>query len=43
MVQVLNFVSLLFKPNFYGLEEKWLLAPETLTNSNINESTIVLI
>ena len=34
---------MIFEPNFDGLEEKCLLAPETLTNTNINDSSIVLV
>ena len=34
---------MIFEPNFDGLEEKCLMAPETLTNTNVNNSTIVLV
>ena len=34
---------MIFEPNFDGLEEKCLLAPETLTNTNVNNSSIVLV
>ena len=31
---------MIFAPNFDGLEEKCLLVPETLTNNNVNDSSI---
>ena len=34
---------MIFEPNFDGSEEKCLLAPETLTNTNVNDSSIVLV
>ena len=34
---------MIFEPNFDGLEEKCLLAPKTLTNTNVKNSTIVLV
>ena len=34
---------MMFEPNFDGLEEKCLLAPETLTNTNVNDSSIALV
>ena len=34
---------MIFEPNFDGLEEKYLLAPETFTNINVNDSSIVLV
>ena len=34
---------MIFEPDFDGLEEKCLLAPETLTNTNVNDSSIVLV
>ena len=34
---------MIFEPNFDRLEEKCLLAPETLTNTNVNDSSIVLV
>ena len=30
---------MIFEPNFDGLEEKCLLAPETLINANVNDSS----
>ena len=34
---------MIFEPNFDGLEKKCLLAPETLINANVNDSSIVLV